>query len=339
MGRNPARRPAHSKPKPAASGRPPEKPGREVHLTHVAKAFDVGRVDRVVRRLTDLSHNIVRGLIDQGGVTVSGEACDDGARQLALGDRVEIRYEPGRRYRERPGPREERGFKVIFEDPHLLVVDKAAGILTVPTEREEHSALSNGLARYLSRSQRHTRHVAVVHRLDRDTSGLLVFAKRQQVANALKNQFRARKPKREYYALVAGALPQPKGSFSTFLATDKSLNQYSTAHPEQGKLAVTHYEVVRSVPGATLVRIHLETGRRNQIRVHFAETGHPVLGDVRYLPDQAQHRLWKTRRMALHAAALGFTHPETELEMYFESPLPAEFTDFLAEASQTGSRR
>ncbi|HEX7938577.1 MAG TPA: RluA family pseudouridine synthase, partial [Gemmatimonadaceae bacterium] len=248
---------------------------------------------------------------------------------------LEIRYEPGRRYRERAAPREEHGFKVVFEDAHLLVVDKAAGILTVPTEREERSALSYALARYLSRSQRMTRHVAVVHRLDRDTSGLLVFAKRQQVANALKNQFRARKPKREYFAIVAGSLSQPKGSFSTYLATDKSLNQYSTEHRERGKLAVTHYDVVRSVPGATLVRIHLETGRRNQIRVHFAEIGHPVLGDVRYQPEVAQHRQWKTRRMALHAAALGFMHPETELEMYFESPLPAEFTDFLAAASHS----
>jgi 23S rRNA pseudouridine1911/1915/1917 synthase len=309
-----------------------------VRVSHVVEAFDVGRLDRVVRRLTALSHNIVRGLIDHGGVTVNGAACDDGACQVALGDRVDIRYEPGRRYRERPAPREERGFKVVFEDAHLLVVDKAAGVLTVPTEREERSALSNALARYLSRSQRVTRHVAVVHRLDRDTSGLLVFAKRRQVAEALKNQFRARKPRREYYAIVAGTLPQAKGSFSTFLATDKSLSQYSTARPEQGKLAVTHYAVVRSVPGATLVRIHLETGRRNQIRVHFAETGHPVLGDVRYLPDQARHRLWKTRRMALHAAALGFRHPETEMDLFFESPLPAEFTEFLAAASR-GDRR
>jgi 23S rRNA pseudouridine1911/1915/1917 synthase len=282
---------------------------------------------------------MVRGLIDHGCVTVNGEDSIDGSGLLALGDRIEIEYETGRRYRERAAPREEWGFKVIYEDPHVLVVDKAAGVLTVPTEREERSALSNALARYLSRSQRHTRHVAVVHRLDRDTSGLLVFAKRQQVANALKGQFRARKPEREYFAILAGVLEKPKGSFSTYLATDKSLNQYSTAHTERGKLAVTHYEVVRTVPDATLVRVHLETGRRNQIRVHFAELGHPVLGDVRYQPDLARHRAWKVRRMALHAAALGFTHPETDREMKFESPLPDEFTAFLSAASKGGGRK
>jgi 23S rRNA pseudouridine1911/1915/1917 synthase len=312
---------------------------RGVRLTHLAEPFDAGRVDRVVRRLTDLSHAIVRGLIDAGGVTVNGDPCGDGARQLAAGDRVDIRYEPGRRYRERAAPRAEHGYTIVYEDPHLLVVDKASGVLTVPTERDERSALVHALGRYLSRSQRITRRVSVVHRLDRDTSGLLVFAKRRQVAEALKSQFRARKPEREYYALVAGVLPQAKGSFSTYLATDPSLNQFSTAHPERGKLAVTHYEVVRTVPGATLVRIHLETGRRNQIRVHFSEIGHPVLGDVRYRPDEARHRAWKVRRLALHAAALGFTHPETELQLRFESPLPADFTDFLSAASQTSPAR
>lgn len=341
-----ARRPARaSRPRPARGGAKPPSAApapaaaRTVRLTHVAEPFDVGRVDRVVRRLTELSHNIVRGLMDHGGVTVNGEPCDDGARQLAEGDRLEIQYEPGRRYRERAAPRQEHGYRIVYEDPHLLVVDKAAGVLTVPTERDERSALVHALGRYLSRSQRVTRHVAVVHRLDRDTSGLLVFAKRRQVAEALKNQFRARKPEREYYAIVAGVLASAKGSFSTYLATDPSLSQYSTAHPERGKLAVTHYEVVRTVPGATLVRIHLETGRRNQIRVHFAEIGHPVLGDVRYRPDLARHGAWKVRRLALHAAALGFTHPETERTLRFESPLPPEFTEFLASASHAPSGR
>jgi 23S rRNA pseudouridine1911/1915/1917 synthase len=291
-------------------------------------------VDRVVRRLTGLSHGNVRGLTDQGGVAVNGTVCRDTAFQLAVDDRLEICFEPGRRYRERPSPHEERGFRIVHEDAHLLVVDKAAGVLTVPTEREERSALSNALGRYLSRGGRGTRPVYVVHRLDRDTSGLLVFAKNKDAAVALKNQFRARKPKREYFAIVAGALPRPRGSFSSFLATDPSLTQYSTAHRDHGKLAVTHYEAVRTVPGATLVRVHLETGRRNQIRVHFAETGHPVLGDARYSPEEARHRAWKTRRMALHAAVLGFTHPQTGRPMRFESPLPAEFTEFLATASQ-----
>lgn len=304
------------------------------HIAHIALPFDAGRLDRVVRRLTGLSHGNVRGLIDQGGVKVNGAVCRDTAFQLAAGDQVEIRFEPGRRYRERSAPYEERGFKIVHEDTHVLVVEKAAGVLTVPTEREERSALSNALGRYLGRGGRGTRPVYVVHRLDRDTSGLLVFAKTKDAAAALKGQFRARKPQREYFAIVAGALSKPRGSFTSFLATDPSLSQYSTPHPERGKRAVTHYEAVRAVPGATLVRVRLETGRRNQIRVHFAEIGHPVLGDVRYQPEEARHRAWKTRRLALHAAVLGFTHPHTGRSMRFESPLPAEFTAFLDAASR-----
>src|SRR5690349_19892078 len=164
MGRRPVRHRSQPPAKPASAARPAGRGQQDVTVTHTVEPFDVGRLDRVVRRLTELSHNIVRGLIDHGGVTVNGEPQDDGAYQLALGDKLEIRYEPGRRYRERAAPREEHGFKIVFEDAHLLVVDKAAGILTVPTEREERSALSYALARYLSRSQRMTRHVAVVHR-------------------------------------------------------------------------------------------------------------------------------------------------------------------------------
>ena len=298
----------------------------------MAGSFDAGRADRVVRRLTGESHAIVRGMLDHGCVLVNGAPCEDGAAQLAAGDRLAIHYEPERRYRERARPREEHGFRLVYEDAHLLVVDKAAGTLTVPTEREERSALVYALARYLSRSQRITRRVSVVHRLDRDTSGLLVFAKRREVAESLKNQFRAHKPERAYAAIVAGRLDRPRGTFASFLATDPSLNQYSTPHAEQGKHSVTHYETIRAVPGATLVRVRLETGRRNQIRVHFAEAGHPVLGDVRYEPERARHPAWKVRRLALHAAVLGFQHPDTGAAMRFESPVPEEFEQFLAAA-------
>ncbi len=297
------------------------------------------RLGKLVHGLTGLPHAAVRGLIDHGCVLLDGEAAASAGLEVPAGARLEIRYDPQRGYPAKPRPRVEHAYRLVFEDPHLLVVDKSAGVLTVPTERREQSALVYALASYLSRGRRVRRRVAIVHRLDRDTSGLLVFAKRQQVADALKNQFRARKPEREYMALVAGELREPRGTFRGYLATDAALNQYSTPHPERGKLAVTHYEAVRTLPGATLVRVRLETGRRNQIRVHFAEIGHPILGDVRYRPELARHPRWTYRRLALHATVLGFTHPETEHALRFESPLPEEFTDFLQAAggSRTGA--
>jgi 23S rRNA pseudouridine1911/1915/1917 synthase len=305
-------------------------PWRE--LERVVQASEAGPADRLARLMTGLPHAQVRGLFDHGCVQLNGSECSHHGTPLLAGDRLRLRYEEGRRYREKARPHEESSFRLVYEDPHLLVVDKAAGVLSVPTERGEQSALVWALSRYLSRGKRVTRRVAIVHRLDRDTSGLLVFAKRQEVADALKNQFRERTPRREYVALIAGRLDRPNGTIQSHLATDARLNQFTTGHSEQGKLAITHYETLKDVPGASLVRIRLETGRRNQIRVHFSERGHPVLGDIRYRPDQARHPRWKWRRMALHACTLGFVHPETEQDMVFESPLPPEFGTFLASA-------
>jgi 23S rRNA pseudouridine1911/1915/1917 synthase len=307
-------------------------PWRE--LEREAGPQETGPADRLARLMTGLPHAQVRGLFDHGCVRLNGEPCTAHATPLAAGDRLAIRYEVGRRYREKPRVHEQHAFRIVYEDAHLLVVDKAAGVLTVPTEREEASALVHALSRYLSRGPRITRRVTLVHRLDRDTSGLLVFAKRREVADALKNQFRDRKPEREYLAIVAGHLGHKRGTIEGYLATDPRLNQYTTRHAEQGKLAITHYEVLREVPRASLVRVRLETGRRNQIRVHFAERGHPVLGDVRYEPERATHPRWTWRRLALHACVLGFTHPETERALRFESPPPDEFARFLGAAAE-----
>src|SRR5690606_8501478 len=119
------------------------------------------------------------------------------------------------------------------------------------------------------------------------------------------------------------------GTIESRLATTKSLHRYSSRHPQEGERAVTHYQVQESFGSASLVRAQLETGRRNQIRVHFSEAGHPVLGDRRYRPDRARHFLWTANRLALHAVILGFRHPRTGQTLRFESPMPIEFERFL----------
>lgn len=305
-------------------------------LDRVVGRQETGPADRLARLMTGLPHAQVRGLFGHGCVTLNGEPCTAHETPLVAGDRLHLKYETGRRYREKPRVHEEHAFRLVYEDRHLLVVDKAAGVLTVPTEKGEPSALVYALARYLSRGKRVRLRVSIVHRLDRDTSGLLVFAKRRAVAEALKNQFRDRKPERGYLAIVAGHVQRKTGTIRSYLATDAALSRYTTPHAERGQLAITHYEVLREVPGASLVRVRLDTGRRNQIRVHFAELGHPVLGDVRYRPELAAHPRWKARRLALHAGALGFTHPETGQALRFESPMPAEFRAFLGEATAAG---
>jgi len=291
-----------------------------------------GRVDLIVQHLVGGARSAVRALFDHGCVTVNGTACDQAGQLVGAGDKVVVRYDPGRRYREQARARS-HAFRVVFEDEHLIVIDKAAGVLTTPLGRKQMPSVVRDLARYLSRGARITAGIAIVHRLDRDTSGLLVFAKSGRIAGALREQFARRKPLREYVAIVVGDLAQARGTFRSELATDDDLNQYSVDPDETGKLAVTHYQVERRLRGATCVRVRLETGRRNQIRVHFAEAGHPVLGDPRYESELARDPRWRAQRLALHAAVLGFTHPVTGRALRFDAPLPVEMAELMARAA------
>ena len=219
-------------------------------------------------------------------------------------------------------------FRVVFEDRQIIVVEKAAMVLTVPTPRGERNTMVQLVERYLER-RGSRRPLTVVHRLDRETSGLLVLAKDRASGEKLERQFRAHSPERVYRAIVAGTLARDHGTFDSFLATSKSLTRFSTEDRASGERAITHYESEEKLRGATLIMARLETGRRNQIRAHFAEAGHPVLGDRRYRPELARHAGWTYPRLALHAATLGFVHPSTGESLRFDSPLPREFTAFL----------
>jgi 23S rRNA pseudouridine1911/1915/1917 synthase len=309
-----------------------------------------GRIDRVVQELTGRSRADVRGLFDHDCVRLNGEVCIESGMRVKVGDVVVVRHDPRTRYREKPRERENAAFRLVFEDEQLLVVDKAAAVLTVPTDHGEANTLLDAVGRYLNR-RGHRGQAAVVHRLDRGTSGLLVFGKNPRIGRELQAQFRVRKAEREYAALVAGSLERNEGTFASRLGTTKSLRRYSVRpdqnrqgkgrqgrgrqgrgrQGEEGESAVTHFRVERKLREATYVRVRLETGRRNQIRVHFAEAGHPVLGDERYHAGLARHPAWTANRLALHAAVLGFEHPRSHERLRFESPLPPEFERFIAQ--------
>ncbi|MFA5204221.1 MAG: RluA family pseudouridine synthase [Lentisphaeria bacterium] len=295
------------------------------------EAAQAGRVDRVVQALTGRTRGGVRGLIQHGCVTVNDTPCISDFQPVQEGDQVTVTYEPERKYAEKPLPAAHAPFKILFEDEKLLVVEKAAHLLTVPTPKRESNTLVHLLQEYVSRGLKKRRRVEVVHRLDRGVSGVLVFAKDGATAEMLREQFAATKPEREYTAIVAGRMEADEGTFDKNLMTAvKTIHRFATTRPDQGERAVTHYQVVRRLRNTTLVRVRLETGRRNQIRVHFADAGHPVIGDPRYAPERAKHPRWHPRRMALHAACLAFTHPHSGEALRFASPLPREFEDFLA---------
>lgn len=218
----------------------------------------------------------------------------------------------------RPGD----AFLVLYKDADVVVVDKKAGVLTVGRPSGRGVSLMQRLEELLG--PRST--VIPVHRLDRPVSGVLVVARHAAAEKVLRQQFAAHDVERRYYAGVTGVIAEELGTFESKLATSgRALRMHSS---EDGKDAVTHWRVVERYPAAnaTLVEVMLETGLRNQIRVHFSEAGHPLLGERKYLdeddPDASSSQ--GTHRIFLHAASLGFVHPRTGKALRFEAPVPPD---------------
>lgn len=257
------------------------------------------------------SRTTLRNMLQSGRVRVNGAVEKSPRRQLASRDIVDV------------GPRATQllpeVLSILHEDDDLIVVNKDVGLLTVatPYEREQTAqALLNG---YL-RSKRIVDRIHVVHRLDRDTSGVLVFARSYPVREALKEQFARHDIERVYVAIIEGAMPRPSGTIRSYLREDRDLTVRSVAASDGGKLAVTHYQTVERGSRYSRVEVRLETGRKNQIRAHLSEAGHPVVGDRRYGATSSP-----LGRLGLHAAVLGFVHPSTSRKMRFEAPLPDAF--------------
>jgi RluA family pseudouridine synthase len=273
------------------------------------------------------THATARGLIDAGAVR--GPVAlrpGDYARRVSAGERYEILVEEGRGYRPAALPRPGPGYRVVHYDRDLLVVEKQAHVLTVPTElREgEESLVERLLEAERGRGVRHPALYAL-HRLDRDTSGLLLFARSRRAFEHLETQLAARAIDRRYLAVASGRVEPSSGRFQSRLIEDRrSLKVRSTRRPGEGKEAITEYDVQERLPGATVLSVRLRTGRKNQIRVHLSEAGHPLLGDRRY--GTASPLIGRT---ALHARALAFDHPATGKRVSFSSSVPRDIRSLI----------
>jgi 23S rRNA pseudouridine1911/1915/1917 synthase len=209
--------------------------------------------------------------------------------------------------------------RVVFEDADLLVVDKPAGLLTVATDRERTRTLYAGIRALLAR-RRPPERVFVVHRLDREASGLLVFAKTPEAKYALQGQFKTREAGRTYVALVRGTVARDELTLRSHLAENAALRVWDAGPQRGGKLAVSHVRVRARRGDHTLVEVTLETGRKHQIRVQLADAGHPILGDRRYGPRERD-----APGLALHAAVLRLRHPSSGEKLVLRSPPPRWF--------------
>lgn len=225
------------------------------------------------------------------------------------------------------------GLKIVYEDEWLLVVHKEAGLLTIATEDEKEHTAFHYLSDYLKFYNRNDK-VFIVHRIDRWTSGLLIFAKNEYVQTALRSNWDEMVLSRRYVAVVEGRMELTEGTVSTWLDEDPKSTRVFVSRAGVGKRAVTHYRMVDETPEYSMLELELETGRRNQIRVHMRHIGHPIAGDKKY----GGHKD-PVGRLCLHAQQIEFEHPMTGRIMNFESKIPHEFTSIFRRQSEGYGRK
>ncbi len=293
------------------------------------------RLDQFLKRAEEAwSRAFIQKMIKDGHVTVAGKKCLKPAQELKEGQEVVVGVP---RLKTTGIVAEAIPLDVVYEDADLVVVNKPAGMVVHPTDHGGHvtGTLVNALMHYckdLSGIGGEKR-PGIVHRLDKDTSGLMVVAKNDDAHKGLCKQFEARTVEKKYVALLKGHLLPKEGSVEApLLKSAGAAKNVRISAREGSKYALTHYKVTKVVEGATLAEIRIVTGRTHQIRVHFAAIGHPLLGDAMY-GDEA----WNTEmtektglhRQFLHAASLKFTHPRSKKKMAFEAPLPKDLKDAL----------
>ena len=307
------------------------------------------RLDRLLAgQFADLSRARFQALIGAGQVTVNGNVASLARHKVKAGDEIGVLIPEAEEARPRG---QKMALDIVFEDDHLIVVDKPAGLVVHPGAGNHEGTLVNALIAHCGDSLSGIggiKRPGIVHRLDKDTSGLLVVAKNDAAHLALSEQFAAHGRdgalERAYKAVVWGSLPRRAGTVSTQIDRHRHNRLKMAVVRTGGRHAVTHYSVDEVLGPASLVTCTLETGRTHQIRVHMAHTGHPLVGDTVYgsgfrssarkLSEGGKKALEKLSRQALHACKLGFVHPKSGVRMDFESALPDDIKALIQQLKQ-----
>lgn len=293
------------------------------------------RLDVFVSEKEGVSRSLAKKLVEDSFVKVNGEAART-AYRVREGDEVEITLPAGGSEELVP---QDIAVDILFSDRDLAVVDKPPGLVVYPGAGHPSGTLMNALRFRLGElsSVGAPLRPGVVHRLDKDTSGVMVVALSDRAYYSLVEQFKQRTVSRTYLALVHGSLKSDEGEISARIGRSASDRKKMSTRTRRGREARTFWKVAKRLPGATLVSVRLATGRTHQIRVHFASVGHPVLGDSSYgrktsLTIKGKKVVFP--RQMLHAESLGFAHPETGAHMQFRSPLPGDMADAMKRLSE-----
>lgn len=274
-------------------------------------------LDFLIASMPERKRTAIKNLLSHNQIAVNGQPVTQFDTELKPGD--EVKANLTREFRVFYN----RRLKIVYEDDDIIVVNKGYGLLSMGTDKIKEGTAYSILRDYLKWKDPRNK-LFIVHRLDRDTSGLMVFAKSEEAKNRLQHNWNNMVISRKYLAVVEGKPEPEEGVVRSYLAENSRFEVYSTDKPEEGQLAITRYKTLRSRNGYSLMEVSLDTGRKNQIRVHMKDLGHPIAGDRRYGAKSSP-----IHRMALHAQTLRFVHPMTRKDMNFSTPVPASFAKMV----------
>lgn len=279
----------------------------------VAEGQPATLLDFLFAVMADRKKTAVRAFLKHNQVKVGQTVTTRFDYPVAPGDKVSVNT--SREWQTFRNPR----LKIFYEDDDIIVVYKGYGLLSMGTDKKKEGTAYSILREYVKRVDPRNK-LFIVHRLDQHTSGLMVFAKTEEAKNTLQHNWNNMVLERRYLAVVEGCPDEREGVQKSYLAENAQHIVYSTTNPKEGQLAVTRWKAVKSRHGYTLMEVSLDTGRKNQIRVHMKDLGHPIAGDRKYGAKTSP-----IHRLALHAATLRFVHPVTRKDMNFSTPAPAAF--------------
>jgi len=268
------------------------------------------------------SKKTVKAVLRDRQVFIDGKAITQFDHVLIRGQHIEIHWE------KRTPTQQPHGLSIVYEDEDLIIIDKPSGLLTVATDKEKRKTAYSILSNYV-KTQHVDNKIFIIHRLDRETSGLLMFGKNESVKHEIQKTWNTTVSKRTYVGVVEGQLKKATGTITSWLQESKALIVYSSQNPKHGHKAVTSYKVLKDNSMFSLLQLNLQTGRKHQIRVHMQEISHPIIGDKKY-----GSTLNPIRRMGLHARVLEFTHPRTGKSCRFETAIPAAFQKLFSTAGK-----
>ena len=269
-------------------------------------------------KIPSKSRNDLKSLLEHRQILVDQEVITRFNHPLELGQQVVVNWSKVL------VEKQPQGLKIVFEDPYIIIIEKQAGLLSIATATEREQTAYSILSEHVKNRDPKNK-IFVLHRLDRETSGVMMFAKSEKIQKSLQNAWKEAVLERTYVVVVEGPVTKEEGTITSWLTESKTFMMYSSRTPNDGQKAVTHYKVLKKNKHYSLLEVKLETGRKNQIRVHMKDIGHSVIGDKKY--GATKHPL---ARLGLHARVLAFRHPVTGEEVRYETDIPKEFLNLFS---------